>query len=212
MQITINKESEKKIIDTLVNLPKNIKRNAMASALTAGANVVRDIARTNAPACIKPTIKTVRGKKRSGALTVSVIAGGNSRDATSLLGKLDNAVSGDTNGGDGFSGRAKKLIDIANCKPAFWVEFGTYGNRDTEENPYSPKTMSKKRYINGRYVGTYASNGGKSPSYYWYDKSKWIKEKPFMRPAIITAHRGNLVQKEMIKKLDEYFKKRGISQ
>ena len=73
--LQIDKASQREIVRKLQSMPKNIRRNAMASALTAGANVVRDRARRKAPSCIAPTIKTVRRRKRNGALGVSVIAG-----------------------------------------------------------------------------------------------------------------------------------------
>jgi len=97
------------------------------------------------------------------------------------------------------------------CPPAFWVEFGTYGNRNLSENPYTKDTLKKKRtYLNGRVKMSYNDNGGVSPSHYWKKKEKWTPAQPFLRPAMISAYADESVQKAMVVKLDEYFKKKGI--
>ena len=211
--LQVDKISLNKILNKLEILPAGIRRNAMTSALNAGAKVIRNKARAKAPSCIKPSIKSVRRKKASGAIVVSIIAGkGRSWETKDLNEPNMSAYTSSAT-----KTRSKKFFAGLNCPPAFWVEFGTYGNRNLGRNPYTADTMKKKRYVGGRYAGTYASNGGKSPSPYWRNGGMvngynyWTRATPFMRPAFLEAARSGAVEKAVVSKIEEYFVKIGVS-
>ncbi len=128
--LEINKQDLKRVVAKLQSLPSGVRRNAATSALNAGARVVRDRARTHAPACLKRTIKNVRLKNRDGYIVTAVVAGhtGLGSRPIKAFGKLNDTF----------------------CVPAIWVELGTYGRRNLARDPYSPNTLRKKSYASGR--------------------------------------------------------------
>ena len=209
---SINEASRKAIIKKLESLPSGVRRNAMASAVNAGARVVRNSARSKAPACIASTIKVVRRKQANGAIVASVIAG----KSRSWESKDLNEPNFSAYTKSATKSRSKKFFQGLACPPAFWIEFGTYGNRDLGQDPYTADTMKKMRYVRGRPAGSYASNGGKSPSPYWFNGGNvngynyWTKATPFLRPALFQSTRSGAVERAMVKKLQEYFAKLGV--
>jgi len=207
----VDEKSKREILDTLEKLPKNLRRNGMTSALTAGARVVRDKARMKAPSCIKGTIKTVRRKQVNGVIFTSVVAGG-SRRAEGSLGneilKLRKTLN-KTVLGSASTKRKKRIIEEDMCGSAFWYEFGTYQKRNLALNPYSPQTF--KRHEDYRALGH-------TSSWFWYHRYRydtnggikqdmWMPATPFMRPAINEGHASGAINKAMVKKLREYFAK-----
>jgi len=204
MSITVNQASKDEIIKRLKKMPKTFQRSAMSSALNAGAKVIRDKAKANAPACIASTIKTVRRKKTGGAVKVSVIAGNNRSWQKKDL--IDSNINAYKRGST--TKRAKKFFSELTCYPAFWVEFGTYGERNLATAPYTSETLAKKRdYWGYKTKQSYAQHNNKSPSSYWKSKQEWIEAKPFMRPAIADT---KAIENAMAKKMTEYMNKRGF--
>jgi len=199
----VDEASKKRILDKLDKLPDNLKRNALSSALNAGAKVIAQRAKAKAPACLVPSIKVKRRKQdKYGNVRVAVVAGrGRSAANDPLSNLLSNAAT------------AKFLSEnstakIVGCTPAIWVELGTYGHRNIVKHPYAPDTLTKRRYYGNRYVGTYATNGGKSPSPYWENKPMWEMPRPFMRPAFLSAEADGSVRNAIIQKLDTYIDKK----
>ena len=188
MSLELDKQSLKKVLDRFDKAPKKIQRGASRSSLNAGAQVVRTIARSKAPACIVPTIK-ITGRKIRG-LTAQVLV---------IAGTTHSARLGKMSGGDAKNLGLRKGLDEMkhfDCYPPMWVEFGTYGNRNyMGDEPYAPSTKRKN-----------AKSGGRSPSRFWDEPTRWIPPKPFMRPAIDSP----LIEKAIAKKLDEYLEKKGF--
>jgi len=183
----VDEASKKAILGKLDQLPNNLKRNALSSALNAGAKVIAKRAKAKAPACLRPTIKVKRRKQdRAGNIRVSVVAGrnGNIGSASSLEENLKLANFLAKNGGS-----------IDSCPAAFWVEFGTYQARNLSKNPYAPATF--KRHPEYRTLGH-------TPSPNWNIPGKWIQPKPFLRPALIDSERDGSVRRAIITKLDAY--------
>ena len=188
MSLELDKKSLKKILDRFDKAPKKIQRGGTRSALNAGAQVVRTIARSKAPACIAPSIKLTGRKMRGWTAQILVMAGTSHSARMGLMGSGDARNLGLRPGLDEM-----KHFD---CYPPMWVEFGTYGNRDyMGDEPYAPSTKRK-----------YAKSGGRSPSKFWDHPYYWIPAKPFMRPAIDSP----LIEKAIAKKLGEYLTKKGF--
>jgi len=183
----VDEASKKAILGKLDKLPNNLKRNALSSALTAGARVIVKRAKTKAPACLVPTIKVKRRRQdKGGNIRVSVVAGrnGNLGSIGSLQENLKIANFLNKNGGS-----------IDSCPAAFWVEFGTYQARDLKKNPYAPATL--KRHPEYRTLGHTGSRN-------WDKREKWMQPRPFLRPALIESERDGSVRRAIITKLDEY--------
>jgi len=203
----IDKKSLNDIVRKLESMPKNMRRGATDAALRAGAAVVRDRARAKAPSCLVPSIKVVRRKKtKAGNSRVSVVAGGNSERSSarerSVLEYLSN---------DAKKARSKKMLAQMACPPAFWVEFGTYQNRNLTKDPYSPKTL-KRHPDYARHGHSMAPNG---TGLYW-NKGQgikgvvWYQAQPFLRPALFSASTDGSIEKAMAERLDKYFEKYGV--
>jgi HK97 gp10 family phage protein len=187
--LQINPNDLKRVLKKLQSLPKGVRRNAATSALNAGARVIRDNARSKAPACLKRTIKNVRLKQKDGYIVTAIAAGvGELRPDAGFARSFNKGGSGS------WFDKTK-----SGCV-AHWVEFGTYGNRDYKgSEPYAPSTLRKKSYASGR-----------SNSPFWAVKPVWVGKRPFMRPAMQEAMTDGKVERAMVKKLDEYFKKIGV--
>jgi hypothetical protein len=185
--LQINKQDLNRIVRKLQSLPTGVRRNAATSALNAGARVIRDKARSKAPACLKRTIKNVRLKQENGDPVTAIAAGvGEMRPNEGFLGSFNK-------GSGTMFGKDKPCV-------AMWIEFGTYGRRDYKGTaPYAPSTLRKKSYATGR-----------SNSPFWAVKPLWIAQTPFMRPALQEAATDGSVERAMVKKFDEYFKKIGV--
>ena len=184
--LTVDQLSLNRILKKLNGLPSGVRRNASVSALNAGARVIRDKAKNKAPTCMKRYIKNVRLKQEDGDPVTAIAAGvGQARPNEGWYGNFNKASKGVL---------GKEKLCIAN-----WIEFGTYGKRDLGRNPYAPSTMRK-----------YARFGGRSPSPYWAIPPMWINSTPFMRPALVEASRDGSVERAMVKKFDEYFRKIGV--
>ena len=89
----VDEKSKKKVLDKLKKLPANLKRNAITSALTAGAKVVAKRAKSKAPACLRPSIKVKRRKQdKGGNVRVAVVAGRGHSDST-IMGSANKAMA-----------------------------------------------------------------------------------------------------------------------
>jgi len=187
----VDEKSKKKVLDKLKKLPANLKRNAITSALTAGAKVVAKRAKSKAPACLRPSIKVKRRKQdKGGNVRVAVVAGrGHSADGAGatvdrIMGNVKAANFLSKNGG---------VID--SCLPAIWVELGTYQARNLTKDPYSPAT--KKRHPEYATLGHTGSDN-------WNIPHQWIQPQPFMRPALREASSDGSMRNAIIAKLDDY--------
>lgn len=178
---------DKKSLDALVkrfdSAPARMQSNAMRAVGRAGANVVKNAAKSKAPGYLQNSVKVVARKSHGKKLfsKFSVIVGGQR-----LIGIQQQAK------------RDLKGMTFSDNYPAMWVEFGTYGKRDYQgDEPYSPDTLKKKSYSSGR-----------SDSPMWSKPMTWIEAKPFMRPAINDHVKE--VEVAMVKKLDDYLSKKGL--
>jgi len=181
----LDQKSFKKLLKRFDDAPLKIQKSASRSMVRAGANVIKQHAKAKAPAYLKKTIKVIARRNRSGnplESKVSVIVGGSSLRDKSEIAKDARAMG----------------LKTSKFYLAFWVEFGTYGNRDySGEEPYSPRTLQSPSYASGR-----------SNSKAWNVPSVWIPASPFMRPAI-NDHIDE-VEKAMASKLDAYLSKKGL--
>jgi len=189
--MTLDERSLEALIKRFDKAPARMQNNAMRSVARAGANVVKQAAKARAPGYLANTIKVVPRKAHGKKLQVkmSVIVG----DSSKRLIDIQKPLPGET-----FDGHSTADYEFSNNYPAIWVEFGTYAKRDYKgKEPYSPDTLKKKSYASGR-----------SNSPMWNVPSKWIDQRPFMRPAIndhVTA-----VTVAMQTKLDAYLTKKGL--
>ncbi len=183
--VTINSADLSRVMTTLNTLPSNVRRNAVTSALNAGARVIRDRAKKKAPGCLVRSIKNVRLKQENGDPVTAIKAG-----YTGSLSRPDAELRAYAK----EIGASKSRGSF--CTPAIWVEFGTYGHRSLSENPYAPATLRKKSYKSGR-----------SNSPYWATPNKWVTAQPFLRPAAEESFRDGSIEKAMLAKFDEYFKR-----
>ena len=211
LTLTLDKKAFDKAVEKLERLPKRIQGNALRSATNAGARVIANDIKSLAPGCLKGSVKTVRGRIRDGVTKVSIKSGyGHSRE--NAIDRLDKAVT--HIGADAGVKSAQKKLQVLNCPPAFWVEFGTYRNRNLVKHPYSPQTL--KRHPDYRKYGhTMAPRGtgffwSASPAQREKTGITYIPARPFMRPGMMRALRSGRVDMAIAAKLNEYFKKAGV--
>jgi len=193
----VDEASKKRILDKLDKLPDNLKRNALSSALNAGAKVIAQRAKGKAPACLVPTIKVKRRKQdKGGNVKVSVVAGRGNRgdDTTSILDRMYNNAGASKFLHDNGGG-----MKINSCPNAVWVEFGTYKRRDLIKHPYAPATL--KRHPAYKTLGHTASKN-------WDNDWVHMTPRPFMRPAFLSAEADGSVRNAIIQKLDTYIDKK----
>ena len=211
MSLNLDKKSFEDAVRKLERLPKRVRNNAARAATNAGARVIAKEIKLLAPACLKPSVKTVRRRMENGAVKVSIVSGFGRRYEKDDL--LKNSVAKE--GLNSASSRkAIKFFQSLQCKPAFWVEFGTYKNRNLSAHPYTVPTL-KRHPDYAQYGHTMAP--GKT-GFFWNSSPaqrakigiEFIPPTPFMRPGLIRALMGGKVDEAIGKKLNEYFEKEGV--